>query len=39
VVFFCAEGRKRELAEALEAIGCRTMPFTFDLHGIRTWRV
>lgn len=37
VVFFCAEGKKVELAKALEPLGCQVLHFNFDFQGIRVW--
>lgn len=39
VVFYCEDGRKRELAEALEVIGCQPMHFTIDRGGLCAWQV
>lgn len=37
VVFYCADGKQRELRQKLEACGCETLHFTFDHEGVRTW--
>lgn len=39
VVFYCGEGRRRELRDALVSIGCQPMSFCFDRTGVQTWQV
>ncbi len=39
VVFYCHEGKKRELAEALHNAGCQLMHFSFDFNGVQAWEV
>lgn len=39
VVFFCAEGRKRQLIRSLTEIGCHYMPFSFDHAGALAWAI
>lgn len=39
VVFYCAEGKKTPLYQALRKLGCEPMHFTFDMQGIVTWAV
>ncbi len=35
--FYCPFDRKHLIAEALESLGARIVPFNFDLNGLRTW--
>jgi D-glycero-alpha-D-manno-heptose-7-phosphate kinase len=35
--FYCPFDRKHLIAEALERLGARVVPFNFDMNGLRTW--
>ncbi len=35
--FYCPFDRKHLIAEALESLGARIVPFNFDMNGLRTW--
>ncbi len=35
--FYCPFDRKHRIAEALERLGARIVPFNFDMSGLRTW--
>jgi len=37
LVFFCEEGRKAELRDALAPLCCQPMPFSFDFQGVYAW--
>jgi D-glycero-alpha-D-manno-heptose-7-phosphate kinase len=35
--FYCPFDRKHLIAEALERLGARVVPFNFDMNGLRAW--
>ena len=37
LVFFCEEGRKAELRDALAPLCCQPMPFNYDFQGVYAW--
>jgi len=39
MLLYCCFERKHEVAEALRRLGCAISDFTFDFHGLQTWRV
>jgi D-glycero-alpha-D-manno-heptose-7-phosphate kinase len=39
MLFYCAFERKHEVAETLKKMGCAISDFSFDFHGMQTWRV
>lgn len=39
MLFYCAFERKHEVAETLKKLGCAISDFSFDFHGMQTWRV
>jgi D-glycero-alpha-D-manno-heptose-7-phosphate kinase len=39
MMFYCAFEKKHEVAEILKKMGCAISDFSFDFHGLQTWRV
>jgi D-glycero-alpha-D-manno-heptose-7-phosphate kinase len=39
MLFYCSFEKKHEVAEALRKLNCIVSDFTFDFHGLQTWRV
>jgi D-glycero-alpha-D-manno-heptose-7-phosphate kinase len=39
MMFYCAFEKKHEVAETLKKMGCAISDFSFDFHGLQTWRV
>jgi len=39
MLFYCSFEKKHEVAEALRKLNCSISDFTFDFHGLQTWRV
>jgi D-glycero-alpha-D-manno-heptose-7-phosphate kinase len=39
MMLYCSFERKHEVAEMLKKMGCAISDFSFDFHGLQTWRV
>ena len=37
--FYCEFEKKHQVAAVLKKLGCQISDFTFDFHGLQTWRV